>query len=86
MAFPEFMRNFILSATLFIIVISGGLGYFGYYHNILHPKTLNQYTLSNGEKTLVFQEMIHIGSENFYDSIAQEIKTYKQDGFVYYFE
>jgi hypothetical protein len=30
--------------------------------------------------------MIHIGSENFYNSIAEEIKKYKQDGFVYYFE
>jgi Na+/H+ antiporter NhaB len=86
MNFIEFMRNFILSATIFIIVVSLSIGYFSYYHNTLHPKTLTQYTLTNGDKTLVFQEMIHIGSENFYNSIAEEIKKYKQDGFVYYFE
>lgn len=80
------MRNFILSATIFIIVVSWSIGYFSYYHNTLHPKTLTQYTLTNGDKTLVFQEMIHIGSENFYNSVAEEIKKYKQGGFVYYFE
>lgn len=86
MDFNEFMRNFALSASCFIIIISAGLGYFGYYHNIKNPLTIEQYTISNGEKTVVFQNMIHIASQNFYDTVAQQITKYKQDWYVYFFE
>lgn len=86
MAFNEFMRNFILSACSFIIIISASLGYFWYYHNIQNPLTIEQHTISNGEKTVVFQNMIHIWSENFYEKIAQEITKYKQNWYVYFFE
>lgn len=86
MDFTEFMINFIISSTTFIIVITASLGYFGYYHNIQNPLTIEQNTITNWEKTVVFQNMIHIWSENFYDKIAQEITKYKQDGYVYFFE
>lgn len=86
MDFNQFMRNFALSATSFIVIITASLGYFGYYHNIQNPLTIEQNTISNGEKTVVFQNMIHIWSENFYEKIAQEITKYKQDGYVYFFE
>jgi len=86
MDFNEFMINFALSASSFIIIISASLGYFWYYHNIKNPLTIEQYTISNGEKTVVFQNMIHIASQNFYDTVAQEITKYKQDWYVYFFE
>ncbi|MCP4522813.1 MAG: TraB/GumN family protein, partial [Candidatus Gracilibacteria bacterium] len=47
---------------------------------------LEQVTLSNGEKTLVFQKMIHIGSESYYSAIQDEITEYKNKDFTLYFE
>lgn len=86
MWFNEFMINFALSASCFIIIITAALWYFGYYHNIKNPLTIQQHTITNGEKTVVFQEMIHIASQNYYDNIAQEITQYKQDWFVHFYE
>lgn len=43
-------------------------------------------TISNWEKTVEFQAMIHIGREEFYDEVKNHIYTLKQDGYVLFFE
>ena len=45
-----------------------------------------EYTLSNGEKTVIFQAMSHIWSEQFYTDIQKNITQAKQDDFVYFYE
>jgi hypothetical protein len=38
------------------------------------PATLARITLSNGEKTVVFQSMMHIASPGFYDDIKKDME------------
>ena len=47
---------------------------------------MKEYTLSNGEKTLQFQTMIHIANPDFYEQVRANIENAKKEGAVYYFE
>ncbi len=73
------------AACLFVslIIIIWG---FAYYQNELSPAKMPVYTITNGEKQIVFHGMSHIGTENFYHNVKESIKKYKENGFVYYFE
>lgn len=84
--FSVFLQKFLLSISSVLVITTLLFGYFWYYQTVLHPLTLQQHTISNWEKTLVFQEMIHIWNENYYKSIANELSDYKNKGYVYYFE
>jgi len=57
-----------------------------YYQNNISPAMMPQYTLTNGNQTIVFQTMSHIGSQQFYNTVQREIRSYKQQGYVLYFE
>jgi hypothetical protein len=50
------------------------------------PLKMNEYTLSNGKQTIVFQEMVHIGKTNFYETVNTNVIEYKKLGFVYAYE
>lgn len=84
--FEQFLQKFLLSISSLWLTVVFLLGFFWYYQTILHPLTLQQHTVSNWEKTLVFQEMIHIWSEQYYQKIVDEITQYKNKNYVYYFE
>lgn len=45
-----------------------------------------QYTLTNGEKKVIFQTMAHIGSQQFYNSVRQDIIEAKNQDFTLIFE
>lgn len=45
-----------------------------------------QATLSNGSKTVVFQGMVHVGSEPFYKTVVCDIEQALSDGFVIFYE
>lgn len=72
-------------ASLFIAVIVIIWG-FSYYQNEISPAKMPVYTLTNGEKTIIFHGMSHIGTQNFYHQVQESIKKYKENGYVYYFE
>jgi hypothetical protein len=44
------------------------------------------YTISNGEKIIKFEAMIHIGTPNFYKSVQKNIRKSKEEGYVLFFE
>ncbi len=44
------------------------------FMNRTAPATLARITLSNGEKTVVFQSMMHIASPGFYDDIKKDME------------
>lgn len=44
------------------------------------------HVLRNDEKTVVFQGMSHIASQDFYDSVRDNIIAAKENGYVLYFE
>jgi len=59
---------------------------FAYYNNEVKPAPMPNITLSNGEKTVIFQAMSHVGTRNFYDTVINDIKEKKTNGYVYFFE
>jgi len=50
------------------------------------PAVVPQATLTNGKKTVVFQGMMHIGSENFYKSVIYDLEKALSEGYVIYYE
>lgn len=77
---------FLKSVGLLIIISTSMIGGFSYYHNEVAPANMPEYTLSNGEKTIVFQTMSHIGSPEFYQQIQENIRSVKEENFVYFYE
>ena len=82
----EYGKKFYLSVGTLIYVTVWIIWLFWYYHLEYKPLNISQVTISNWEKNVVFQKMIHIAKPHYYESIQQEIKNYKQDGYVYFFE
>jgi hypothetical protein len=50
------------------------------------PATLPRITLSNGEKTVIFQSMMHIASPEFYEDIRNDMKTLSTKDYVFFYE
>jgi hypothetical protein len=46
----------------------------------------NVVTFSNGDKTVTFIPMIHIGTPAFYQAVVEKVKVHKQDGATLYYE
>lgn len=84
--YQDFLEYFIQRVSIFVLVMIGTLWSFAYYQNDVSPATMPTYTISNGEKTVIFQAMSHIWSQNFYDTVRENILQAKNEGFVYYYE
>jgi len=66
----------ILAAPIFYLALLPGL----------RPMTVPQATLSNGSKTVVFQGMMHVGSEGFYKGVVYDLEKALSEGYVLYHE
>ncbi|MCR6670400.1 hypothetical protein [Devosia ginsengisoli] len=60
--------------------------YYLAFRAALQPLTVPQATLSNGTKTVIFQGMMHVGSEGFYKSVIYDLEKALSDGDVIYYE
>lgn len=47
---------------------------------------VNTYKLTKDNKTIIFQEMVHFGSDEYFKEINTEIAKYKGDNYKYYYE
>lgn len=52
----------------------------------LHPLSVPRVTLSDGLRQVVFQGMVHVGSEQFYRSVSYDLIRAKDAGYVLFFE
>lgn len=84
--FYDFFIIFFQKIINFIIIIIFILWWFAYYNNEISPAIMPIYTVSNWDKTLVFQSMSHIWTQSFYNWVKNNIEKYKKQWFVYYFE
>jgi hypothetical protein len=50
------------------------------------PNLLPQVVLTNGTKSVVFQGMVHVGSEPFYKSVVYDLEKALADGYTLYYE
>lgn len=71
-----FVLTTLLAAPIYILAL----------RTALDPLTVPQATLSNGTKTVVFQGMMHVGSEGFYKSVIYDLEKALSDGDVIYYE
>ncbi|MBS9775455.1 TraB/GumN family protein [Candidatus Gracilibacteria bacterium] len=81
-----FIQNFWFGISIFLSFIVVCIAGISYQANEVSPSKLDQYTISNGEKTVIFQSMMHIGREGFYKEIQQELTQAKKNGYVYFYE
>lgn len=84
--FKHFLKYFIYKVSLYACIILAVLGSFMYYQNSISPAMMPQFTLTNGNQTIVFQAMSHIASEDFYKNVSRDIRGYKQQWYVLYYE
>jgi hypothetical protein len=52
----------------------------------LHPLAVPRVTLSDGQRQVVFQGMVHVGSEQFYRSVSYDLIRARDAGYVLFFE
>ncbi|USN58134.1 MAG: hypothetical protein H6767_07520 [Candidatus Peribacteria bacterium] len=75
----EFLDLFLYRIHLIIFIVVAILGVFSVYQNEISPAKTPQYTLQNGKKTVVFQTMSHIATEDFYDQVQAMITGKKAE-------
>lgn len=80
--FVQVWSRLVSGFALFLILLWS----FAYYQNEISPAFMPRYTLTNGEKTIVFQTMSHIWSHHFYQEVQSAITKYKEDGYAYFYE
>ena len=85
-SFLYFFIDFLYRASITLSITFLVLATFLVYQNNIFPAQLPNYTLSNGEKTVQFQTMSHIASENFYWQVKQNIFYAKKQDFVLFYE
>lgn len=72
-----------------VLLLGAAVGapvYYLSYRVEAQPLILPQATLSNGEKTVVFQGMLHVGSEGFYKSVVYDLEAALAAGYRLYYE
>ena len=70
----------IISSFMILLIL---VSIFIYTHSTME---LNEITLSNGNKTIIFQEMAHIASPSFYKTVDNNKMNYSKEGYYYVFE
>jgi hypothetical protein len=50
------------------------------------PATLPRITISNGEKTVIFQSMMHVASPGFYSDIKKDMQKLHTQDYVFFYE
>jgi len=82
----EYIKNFIFKISLVILISTSTIWWLSFLSNNVFPAEMPEYTISNWEKTVKFQAMVHIWKETFYDEIAKNIENFKEKWWVYFFE
>lgn len=57
-----------------------------YFNGGMNESFQNTYTLTNGDKTVVFQGMTHIGLPSFYKQVGEELTDYRSKGYAIFLE
>jgi hypothetical protein len=85
----SFVRHWIRSSValcfVFCFVVAAPIYYLATITET-RPVIFPQATLTNGQKTVVFQGMQHFGSENFYKSVIYDVEKALAEGYIIYYE
>jgi hypothetical protein len=81
----QYLKISVATLMLMVVLISLPVYYLSFEVNA-HPSALPQVTLTNGTKTVVFQGMVHVGSEPFYKSVVYDLEKALADGYTLFYE
>jgi len=89
-AFHTESLRFYLTTTFFLILLTTSVITLPFYYLAIKsesdPLVLPQAVISDGKKTVVFQGMVHVGSENFYKSVIYDLEEALDGGSKIYYE
>lgn len=86
---PPFWRRWLSVSAMSVLVILAILSLpllFVTYINTARPLALPQITLTDGEKEVVFQGMVHIGSPPYYQGVVFDLTKAADQDYVLFFE
>jgi len=86
MDFWKFINYFLNRISIFLLITVTVLWWLAYLSNEHYPAPMPEYTLINWDKTVVFQGMSHIGSKDFYNTVAKNLLDFKKKWWVYFYE
>lgn len=72
--------------TIAVLAIIFSFLLISYLLGLFSTTQVNRYTLTNGEKTIIFQEMRHIARGSFYENVHNHILEKKDKGYLYLYE
>ncbi len=82
--------HFLGKTWLFLVLLITSILTFPYFYLAVKSETdplvLPQAVLSDGKKTVIFQGMVHVGSENFYKSVVYDLEAALDEGYKLYYE
>jgi hypothetical protein len=81
----QYLKISVATLMLMVVLISLPVYYLSFEVNA-HPSALPQVTLTNGNKTVVFQGMVHVGSEPFYKSVVYDLEKALSEGYTLFYE
>jgi len=74
-------------ATCLVAIALAGLPIYYFATKVeSDPPVVPQIRLSNGERTIVLQGMMHVGSESFYKSVVYDLEEALAGGYTLYYE
>lgn len=79
------LATLILTFCLLTIAVAFPI-YYLIYKVEADPPLLPNVVLTNGEKTVVFQGMVHVGMESFYKAVVYDLESALQSGYRLYYE
>ncbi|MDQ1344345.1 MAG: hypothetical protein QG650_1066 [Patescibacteria group bacterium] len=82
----DFLLAYVRKMGVFSLAVMLCGGIFTVYQNEIDPAKLPEYVISNGEKTVRFRAMAHIGSESFYNGVGDDLAAARKDGYVLFYE
>lgn len=85
LSFSIFSRNTIVSVLILTFLCAFPVLYSAVITQF-NPTLIPQITLTNGKKTVIFQGMQHVGSENFYKSVIYDLEDALSRDYVFLYE
>ena len=84
--FYIYSSKFLFSISVFIFITISIIWTWAYLSNEVYKAKMPEYTISNWDKIIKFQTMVHIWSPEYYLEIQKNIKDFKKDWWVYFYE
>jgi hypothetical protein len=82
----KYIQYFLYRVSILLLFFTLLIWWLSYLSNEIYPASMPEYTISNWDKTIKFQAMSHIWTQNFYNTVKQNLIKYKKQWAVYFFE